>query len=266
LSLAVGAVAVATVAATPAWAVKTDVDGYFYDLPKGADANLDAVRALLAVSDGLGMTRRGGSCLANTNCIGTTTASQEYRASGTFEGQKADVVVIDFDYRVPAVRTDVMTADKKQFVTVAAKGLSWDEKTPGIFDKASTVPAADRLLQSYLLPPAVVYLGGLVADKIKLSTEAGDRILTIPLVDLSTSLKATIDANGYPVKTEIAYGGKVYTGEFSDFSNDRMDYHVFGPNRIVLKVDGKVTTDLDLEYHWTGPYMVFPTPKALAQK
>jgi hypothetical protein len=34
----------------------------------------------------------------------------------------------------------------------------------------------------------------------------------------------------------------------------------------VLKTDGKVTADLNVEYHWTDPYQVFPTPKEIATK
>ena len=64
---------------------------------------------------------------------------------------------------------------------------------------------------------------------------------------------------------EIAYGGKVYSGDYSGFSNDRMDYHVFAPHKIVQKIDGQVVTDLELEYHWTNPYMVFPPPAEVAK-
>ena len=62
------------------------------------------------------------------------------------------------------------------------------------------------------------------------------------------------------------WGTKLYSGDYSNFTNDQMDYHVYGPHKIVQKVDGKVVTDLTLEYHWTIPYLVFPTPKELASK
>ena len=144
------------------------IDGYFYDLPAGSDKNLDAVHALIATSDALGMTRRGGACAANANCLGVTTASHEYRASGTWNGAKADLVVVDFDYRLPAVRADITTG-KTENVTVAANGLTWDESKPGIFSKASTDAVAARLMPVYLLPHAVVYFGGLAADKVKVA-------------------------------------------------------------------------------------------------
>jgi hypothetical protein len=263
--LLVGAAALAIMAATPVFAVQTNVDGYFYDLPAGSDKNLAAVRALIAASDALGMTRRGGSCLANSNCLGTTTASHEYRATGTWMGQKVDLVVVDFDYRIPAIRVDVTTPDKKRSGKVAAEDLVWDESSPGYFSGTSTEKPADRLLPIYLLPHAVAYFGGLAADKIKLATSAtGDRTLTIPLpAPISADLVAHLGVDGLPDRTELTYGGKIYTGEFSDFSNDRMDYHVFGPNSIVIKADGNPIIDLDVEWHWTNPYMVFPTPKQL---
>jgi hypothetical protein len=79
-------------------------------------------------------------------------------------------------------------------------------------------------------------------------------------------MTASVDGNGYIVHTEFRYGGKLYAGDYSEFTNDKMDYHVMGPHRVVQKVDGKVVTDLTLEYHWVNPYVVFPTPKELAGK
>jgi len=258
--------AVAAAGSTPASAVPMSIDGYVYDLPAGADKNLDAVRVLIDTSDALGMTRRNGVCAANANCLGHTTASHEYRASGTWNGQKADVVVIDFDYRLPAVRADA-TAGKAEAVTVAANGKSWDESTPGVFAKASSDDPAVRLMSVYLLPHAVPYFGGLAADKIKVTAAGANKTMTIPLpAPFNTDLVATIDSNGFPVHTQIAYGGKTYTGDFSNFSNDHMDYHVYGPDHIVEKVDGTVMADLMVEYHWTNAYMVFPTPAQIAAK
>jgi hypothetical protein len=264
---AVALAATAMSATAPARAAQVAVDGYFYDLPTDATKNLDAVRVLIQTSDGLGMTRRCRAVSNTINSLGCSTQSFEYLGSGTIDGKKAERVSIHFDLRIPAVRTDVTFADKSRSVTVAAKDLSWDEKTPGIFDKAGATSAADRLLPLYLLPTAVVVLGQASAGQIKLSREAnGNNVLIIPVPQYKTELKAVIDANGRPEHTEMTVGGKLYTGDYSDFTNDRMDYHVFGPHHIVQKVDGKVMTDLELEYHWTGPYMVFSTPKALAQK
>jgi hypothetical protein len=42
--------------------------------------------------------------------------------------------------------------------------------------------------------------------------------------------------------------------------------HLFGPNHVVIRTDGKVTADLNVEWHWTNPYIVFPTPKEVATK
>ncbi len=269
--LVIGLAAVAaamSVAASPSWADRTNIDGYYYELPKGSDANLDAVRALILASDGMGQTRRGSNAAGSTtNSLGGITASYEYKGSGTFNGAKADVVSIHFDYRIPAVRTDVTYADGKRVVTVAADGVTWDESTPGLFSAASKESVADRLLPVYLLPPAVVFLGQKVADKITVArNQNGDQVLTIPVADLGSDLKATIGADGHVSATEIAYKGKVYSGEYSEYLNDHMDYHVFGPHKIVQKVDGQVVTDLELEYHWTNPYMLFRTPKEVAQK
>ena len=260
-------VAAAVAGGTPARAVPLNIDGYFYDLPAGSDKNLDAVHVLIGASDTLGMTRRGGACAANNNCLGVTTASHEYRASGTWNGAKADLVLINFDYRLPAIRVD-STAGKTETVQVAANGLTWDESTPGIFAKASTDTVASRLLPSYLLPHAVVYFGGLAADKITVATAGANKVLTIPLPAPFTgsNLVATIDPTGTPIHTQIAFNGKTYTGDFEKFSNDHADFHVYGPDHIVEKVDGTTTADLKVEYHWTDPYQTFPTPAQIATK
>ena len=92
-------------------------------------------------------------------------------------------------------------------------------------------------------------------------------MLTISLpAPFNANLVATVDNTGQPTHTEIAFGGKTYTGDFTNYSNDHMDYHVYGPDHIVEKVDGTVTADLTVEYHWTDPYMVFPTPSQIATK
>ena len=65
--------------------------------------------------------------------IGDTTNAMRVNATGTWNGQKVNVV-LDWDYRVPGVRLDLQSPDgKTRTVTVAAKNLAWDEKTPGVF-------------------------------------------------------------------------------------------------------------------------------------
>ena len=196
------------------------------------------------------------------SCLGCVTAAMRYKGSGTWMGTKVADVIIDFDYRFPGVRYN-WVADGKNSGTVAVKDLTWDETKPGVFSKASTEKALDRMIPIYILPNAVVYFGQQVADKLKLQTVGAQRILTIPMPMYNSEMKATLDFEGHPIKTEMTVNGKVYSGEYADYTNDRMDMHVFGPQKIVMKIDGKTVTDLDVEYHWTNTYIVFPTPKEL---
>jgi hypothetical protein len=122
------------------------------------------------------------------------------------------------------------------------------------------------MIPIYIVPNAVVYYGQQVADKIKVQQVGQTRTLAIPMPMYNSELKAVLDFEGHPIKTEMAVGGKVYTGEFADYTNDRMDMHVYGPQRIVMKVDGKTVTDLAIEYHWSNTYIVFPVPKEVASK
>jgi hypothetical protein len=253
--------------------VKTNVDGHFFHLPQGSDKNLDAVRALIDASDGIGMTRVASWVNTITEgdgsrpCIGCSTDSFEYRGSGLFNGQQAKLVSLKFDYRFPAIRTDVTLADGTRTVTVAKQNLTWDETTPGVFKGPSNDKAADRLLPALLLPPAAIVYGAYAADTIKaVKGTDGTTTLTMPIPALGTEMKAVVAANGKISHTELTYNGKLYAGDYSNYLNDQMDYHVYGPHHIVQSVDGKVVTDLNLEYHWTNPYLVFPTPKELAAK
>src|SRR6188508_1140087 len=74
--------------ATGAWAQAGSViiDGVPYALPTAAAKNPDAVRALIAASDALGMTRS----LIRT--LGGTTQTLQYKATGTMNGQAVTVV------------------------------------------------------------------------------------------------------------------------------------------------------------------------------
>jgi hypothetical protein len=162
---------------------------------------------------------------------------------------------------MPAARIDVTNSDGSREITVVKDKLTWDESKPGVFKAASTASPVERMLPVYLLPHTVAVFATPVVDKIKVSkSEDGLTVMTFPVALLGTDMQATFDGNGQIVRTQFTYGGKVYSGEYSDFVNDKMDYHVFGPHKIVQKVDGKVVTDLALEYHWVNPYMVFPTP------
>jgi hypothetical protein len=253
----------AAVAVAPAEAVKTDVDGFFYELPEGSKNNLAALRVLIDASDALGLTRNNGG---GTNCIGCTLPSFQLQGTGTYAGVEKATVRIDFDYRFQAIRADVTGPDKKRTVTVAARGQSWDETTPGIFAKASSQPALERLLPVYLYPSAAIYRAGLDPTKIQVATEGNARVLTVPLPEYGTSIKAYVNAKGLVTKTEMVWQGKTYTGEYANFDNDRVDNHIFLPYRIVQKVNGQVMTDLTLDYTWGNPYMLFRTPKELASR
>src|SRR4051812_44014746 len=128
-----GALVAVAMLTAPAWAVRTEIDGYFYDLPQDAyKNNAEAVRALVEVSDALGFTRNQpipGAAPAGgpANCIGCLTPKFELRGAGTYGGVEKANVVIDFDRRLPAVRADITGADNKRSVTVATKDVSWDE-------------------------------------------------------------------------------------------------------------------------------------------
>jgi hypothetical protein len=264
------AAAPAPAAATTLGTKFIQVDGYRYggSLVVGADKNLDALRVLIKAAEGTGMVRLGLEA-RNFLGLGDTTPALRINGTGTYNGQKARVIM-DWDYRYPGVRLHVQSPEgKTQQITVVRDTLAWDEKTPGVWGGAAQTSAVDRLVLAYLMPTAVVIAGRDAADVMKLSRdERGRNVLTIPVPKLgqNVNLVATMNAEGHPIRTQITLGGKVYTGEFDDFFNDRMDYVMSFPHSISLKVDGKPLMELELEWHHLNPYVIFPVPKEVAAK
>ncbi len=269
------AAAPAAPAAAPAAGAKLGampmvVDGYKYGglLPVGSDKNLDAVRMLIKAADGMGQLRDNQYGGALYLVIGDTTNAMRVNGTGTWNGQKANVV-LDWDYRVPGVRLDVTSPDgKTRNITVAANNLAWDEKTPGVFAAKAANSAAERLIVPYLMPSAVILAGRDAADGgLKLSKDDRARnVLTMPVPKLGAgvNLVAQLNSDNQPIRTSIVLGGKTYTGEFDDFFADRMDMAVIFPHKILLKVDGKEIANLELNWHQANPYLIFPVPKEVA--
>jgi hypothetical protein len=246
------------------------VDGYRYGgkLVVGADKNLDALRVLIKAAEGTGMVRLGLEARDFLG-LGDTTNALRINGTGTYNGQQARIIM-DWDYRYPGVRLHVQSPDgKTQQISVVKDTLAWDEKTPGVYAGAAQTPAVERLVLMYLMPTAVVLAGRDAADVMKLSRdERGRNTLTIPVPKLgpNVNLVATMNADGHPIRTQINLGGKVYTGEFDNFFNDRMDYVMSFPHTIALKVDGKSIMDLELDWHHLNPYVIFPVPKEVAAR
>src|SRR5262245_37506762 len=207
-------------------------DGHRYLLPEAAIAkNADAVRALIAAGNALGMVR--GNTYGNQThlALGQSTHRWRYVATGTVNGEQVKVIM-DWDYRLPAVRRQVTHADKSTTITVANGHFAWDESKQGVYSSPAKTTSADRFLEQYLLPPAVIQLGEPPTETIKIATNAaGLRELTIPAPEFNSQLKATLDKEGNVTHTEMMVQGKLYSGDYSDYQGDMMEYHVFFPHR-----------------------------------
>jgi hypothetical protein len=269
-----------TASAEPIGAKPVIIDGYKFGgmLPAGSEKNLDPVRLLIKAADAMGQLRDNGpapiSYPAGTTAgnvylvLGDTTIGLRIDADGTWNGQKSHVVM-DWDYGTPAVRIDVKSADgKSRQVFVAANKLAWDEKLPGVYSGAAQTSANERLILSYLMPSQVILAARDAANVMKYSKEAGRDTLTIPMPILGAgvNLVANFDADGHPVHTQIAYNGHTYTGDFDEFLADRMDMAVNFSHHVVLKTDDKETANLELNWHQSNPYLIFPVPAEVASK
>jgi hypothetical protein len=262
---------VATASADVLGAKPITVDNFKYggNLPVGSDKNVDALKVLIKAADSMGQLRDNQYGGSQYLVIGDTTNAMRINADGTWNGQKAHIV-LDWDYRVPGMRLDVSSPDgKTRTIQVAAGTQAWDEKTPGVFAAQASNPVAERLVVAYLMPSAVILAGRDAADTMKLSKDdKGKQVLTMPVTKLGAgvNLVATLDADGHPVHTQIALGGKTYTGDFDEFLADRMDMAVNFSHHVVLKVDGKEFANVELNWHQANPYLIFPVPKEVASK
>jgi hypothetical protein len=245
-----------------------------------------AEKTLYQAAAALGMVRlRGGGGMqvgaaSNAMLVADAIHKVEFSATGTWNGQPVDKVTIGLDAILPATRIDVQRGAQREIQVASAK-LAWDESKPGVFSKASTTPAADRYKDLYLLPWGAVFAGVKALDKVSLSTVGGMPQLTIA-TPLGNEVKLTLDSQCYVVRSEMTYGGRAYTAEFSDYVDDAMEYDFYFPKRITIKADGRTLSDLTViklpdeiapaghnlmvpggHAVFANPYLVFPIPPPL---
>ncbi len=106
------------------------------------------------------------------------------------------------------------------------------------------------------------------ADVLKVSTDDQARdVMSMPVPQLGdATLVATLDTSSRPIHTEMTVNGKKYTGDFSNFQNDRMDDEIHYPFQISMKLDGKSIADVQVDNVHPVPYLVFPVPSEVAAK
>ncbi len=277
------------------------LDGFRFGgcLARGADKNTDALRVLIKAAQATGQFRNNAYAFAGGNAVsylilGDSTAFSRVVGKGQWMGQDADLR-LEWDYRIPAARLYVTGADGKESIFVTTdprkpptgrighleqpeifgngpvEGLqqvTWMEEPAGVYAGPSKMPSNELLAIAYALPSGVVLAGRDAADVMKLSKDdQANDVLTIPVHKLNdATLVATLDASGRPVHTEITVDGKKYTGDFSNFLNDRMDMEQHFPFQASIQMDGKPLISWDLDYFHADPYLVFPVPAEAATK
>ncbi len=266
----IGGVSAASAQAQDRWDKQpiTVIDGYKYNLPESAAKNLDAVRVLIAMSDALGQTRSNRYGIANRPSdravIGETTQGMYTHGAATLNGETG-LLDLYWDFR-DGVRADFVKADKARVITVAAGDKVWDEKTPGVYGGPGKTTLQERLAMIYLMPNAFAQLGRDSVDKIKTSKSGANTLLIMPWPRFNTEVVATLDALSRPIHAEVKLDGKLYSADYEQYVDDRMDMGVQFPHHIVQKVDGKVVADIKVEWHHANPYLLFPVPKEVAAK
>ena len=243
-------------------------------------ANNPAEAALYDAASALGMVRwNNGQKKLLINVVDVI----EFTGSGLWNGEKVNRATIGYDFVLPAARMDLekIATDNKTVreILVAAKGLSWDESTPGVFQKSSTTSADARLQTMWLLPWAFILSGSQALDKLKLETVEGQQELSVTTPS-GYVIKARLDASHFPIRTQMQVGDQSWTGEFSDFVIDGEDYNFYFPRRLIINTKdlsvtdftvGKLPADKKLDLPegnniFPNPYVIFPIPKEMAKK
>jgi hypothetical protein len=226
----------------------------------------DPKKVLVEAANALGMVRGVTHSLDVVNMF-------EYTASGTLAGangapDKVGRITVGYDYVIPAVRVDAdMTApdgQPRREVEVASGSLAWDEQTPGVYLRRTTVPAAERLRQIWIMPHAVVLEGAKAPDKVKVANRGGATELIVPGPD-GNEIRATLDAKNFPIHVEMKIGAQTLSGDYADYK-DFQDYGVMFPTRIEQKVDGRPLASLTVTDALVNPYLIFPPPREVTQK
>ena len=206
------------------------------------------------------------------------TIAVQYDATGAVavQGKLVKVPRYRASYRfdVPGMRVDYDLGDAKQRrVEVVTGTLAWDEDRPGgglVADYGTATPApgaqAERLLQFYLTPMAAVKAARVAPEKVKLSTVAGKRVLTVPLPAPleGAPLTVTLDKDNRPEKVEARPAGRAYEATYANYQDFEPKSSSFLPGKITVKRDGQVVLDLTVTGALSAnPYVIFPVPPSV---
>jgi hypothetical protein len=208
--------------------------------------------------------------------------SIEYDATGSMlvQGQMTKVPryrsSIRFD--VPGMRVDYDLSDApkpQRHIDVVAASFAWNEDVPGAglanndnYGTATPVPSmyTERLLQFWMHPWAAIKAALKSPAKVKVSTQDGHDVLTIPLAaPLQTvALTVTLDADHRPQRVEARLDGKVFEADYSDYQDFEPQNTCYLPGHIVQKRDGQVVSDLKVSGALSyNPYVIFPIPQSV---
>src|SRR4029453_7163516 len=122
---------------------------------------------------------------------------------------------------------------------------------------------AERLLQFWMHPWSAIKAAMSARQKVKVSTVAGRKVLTIPLAaPLENSpLTVTLDAKNLPERIEARLAGRALEANYSNYQDFEPMYSDYLPGHIVQKRDGQVVLDLTVTKAASyNPYVIFPIP------
>lgn len=188
----------------------------------------------------------------------------------TGDGAKpVERVVYSMSYAVPAIRIDVNRRSGGQTarsVSVANGELAWDEREPGIGATPSQ-GAAERMHQVWLTPQGALraMVDARAKDEKAVSIQSAGAQTTFSMQLGGGPLEVVVDASHRPQRVKWTLENDVHEAEFSGYKDWEL-LDVFFPQRIVQRVNGRVTADLTITDFRSNPYVVFPVPGELRKQ
>ena len=193
-----------------------------------------------------------------------------FLARGTFDSgdgaKPTERALFSLSYAIPAIRTDV-TRQKARSIEVANGDVAWNETEPGIGATKTSDAAADRLRQLWLTPHgalrAMVDARAKNPQAVAIQTSGAGTTFSLPFA--GGPLEVAVDATHRPQRVKWTLPNAVYEAEFSNYKDWEL-LDVFFPQRIVQRVNGKVTAELTVTEFRSNPYVVFPIPAELRKQ
>ncbi len=233
----------------------------------------DASATIQAAAEALGMLRGVQRRMDSINTI-------QFSGMGVMRVPESDGDWVQYDvadltvgmsYFIPAMRWDMTSTDSagqmERAIAVVRNDQAWDEAEPGVGATPAMDRVAARLRQIWLTPHGIVRAAvdaeAATPGSVEVASGGGTTTLTV-VVD-GVPVTATLNDDFRPERVEMpidhpVLGDTLLEAIYSDYV-DWPILDVYFPSRIVHRLDGETSLDLEVTSFFQNPYVVFPMPQ-----